>query len=52
MNEAGKIKDFTDLSAWQEGHKLVLMVYSVTGRFPRVEIFGFTTNVEERGKWI
>ena len=28
MNTNGdKIKSFTDLKAWQEGHKLVLMIY-------------------------
>lgn len=34
-----KIKSFTDLNAWREGHKLVLMVYRVTEKFPRKEIF-------------
>ena len=26
-NEIKKIQKFTDLIAWQEGHKLVLLVY-------------------------
>jgi len=34
-----KIKSFSDLYAWQEGHKLVLMVYEVTKKFPKEEIF-------------
>jgi len=34
-----KIKSFTDLYAWQEGHKLVLMVYKETENFPEKEKF-------------
>lgn len=26
-----KIKSFTDVYAWQEGHKLVLIIYLITG---------------------
>ncbi|MCG2697959.1 fibronectin type III domain-containing protein, partial [Candidatus Parcubacteria bacterium] len=29
-NKKPKIKKFTDLDAWKEGHKLVLMVYKIT----------------------
>jgi hypothetical protein len=29
MNNA-KIQKFTDLQTWQESHKLVIMIYSVT----------------------
>lgn len=36
---AEKIKSFTDLIAWQEGHKLVIMVYKLTAEFPRNELF-------------
>ena len=32
-----KIKSFTDLFAWKEGHKLVLMLYKVTDNFPQKE---------------
>jgi four helix bundle protein len=35
-----KIKSFTDLEAWKEGHKLVLMIYEATKQFPKEEIFG------------
>lgn len=35
--ENAKIKSFTDLIAWQEGHKLVLSVYKITLNFPRTE---------------
>jgi four helix bundle protein len=33
------IKSFTDLNAWKEGHKLVLMVYEITKKFPKEELF-------------
>ncbi len=35
-----KIKSFTDLIAWREGHKLVLMIYKITKEFPNEEMFG------------
>lgn len=38
MNE-GKIKEFTDLIVWQEGHKLVLQVYKITKEFPKEEMY-------------
>ena len=40
MNSKNKIKSFTDLNVWQEGHKLVLMVYQITKTFPKEEKFG------------
>lgn len=33
------IKSFTDLKVWQEGHKLVILVYRVTKDFPKAEIY-------------
>lgn len=38
-NESGKIKSFTDLDAWKEGHKLVLIIYMITKEFPKEELF-------------
>ncbi|MDP2585408.1 MAG: four helix bundle protein [Candidatus Levybacteria bacterium] len=35
--ESKKIKSFTDLIAWQEGHKLVLLIYKTTSSFPKAE---------------
>lgn len=32
-----KIQSFTDLHAWQEGHKLVLEIYKLTKTFPQDE---------------
>lgn len=37
-----KIKSFTDLHAWQEGHSLVLEVYRMTKSFPQDERFGLS----------
>ena len=36
-NKNAKIRKFTDLKTWQEGHELVLMTYKVTGKFPKNE---------------
>jgi len=40
-----KIKSFTDLNVWREGHKLVLKIYSVTKQFPNEEIFGLSNQM-------
>ncbi len=42
MIQESKIREFTDLLAWQEAHKLVLLVYSTTKIFPKSELFGLT----------
>ncbi|RLG23217.1 four helix bundle protein [Methanosarcinales archaeon] len=34
-----KIKSFTDLKVWQEGHRLVIMVYEITKNFPKQELY-------------
>ena len=49
-NESGiknktKIKSFTDLNAWKEGHQLALMIYEMTKFFPREEIFGLVSQM-------
>ncbi len=43
--ENNKIKSFTDLITWQEGHKLVLMVYKVSNLWPKEEQFGLTSQI-------
>lgn len=40
-----KIKSFTDLYAWQEGHSLVLDIYRITKKFPEEELFGLTNQL-------
>jgi len=40
-----KIRSFTDLNAWKEGHKLVLVVYETTKKFPKEELFGLTNQL-------
>ena len=40
-----KIKSFTDLKAWQEAHRLVLMIYKITKQFPKEELFGLTNQM-------
>lgn len=46
MNQASrKIKSFTDLNVWKEGHKLVLQVYKLTKEFPKEELFGLTNQI-------
>lgn len=35
-----KIKSFTDLNAWKEGHQLALLIYKITKSFPSDERFG------------
>ena len=40
-----KIEKFTDLVAWQEGHKLVMLIYRETEKFPKSEIFGLSSQM-------
>jgi len=40
-----KIKNFIDLDAWREGHKLVLEIYKITNNFPNEEKFGLTSQI-------
>jgi len=43
--ESSKIKSFTDLIAWKEGHALVLMTYKITKSFPKEEMFALTNQM-------
>ena len=36
---SAKVRTFTDLRAWQEGHKLLLMIYSLIKDLPSEEKF-------------
>ncbi len=40
------IKSFTDLDAWKEGHKLVLMIYNAASLFPSTERFGLINQIQ------
>jgi len=44
-NNSKKIESFTDLNAWKEAHKLVLMIYKITKDFPKEEMFGLTSQI-------
>jgi len=44
-NSGNKIRSFTDLYAWQEGHKLAVMIYKETEKFPQKEIFGLVNQM-------
>lgn len=43
--EKQKIRSFTDLNAWKEGHKVVLEIYEITQKFPKNEIFGLVSQM-------
>lgn len=45
MEEKAKIKSFTDLIAWKEGHVLAILVYSLTKDFPKEEIYGLVSQI-------
>ena len=42
----GKITSFTKLIAWQESHKLVIMIYKLTKLFPKEELFSLTNQIQ------
>ena len=45
----GKILHFTDLIAWQEGHKVVLEIYSITKQLPPEEKYGLSSQLQRAG---
>ena len=40
-----EIKNFYDLEAWQESHKLALKIYNLTKNFPKKELFGIVSQL-------
>ncbi|MDD3102405.1 MAG: four helix bundle protein [Patescibacteria group bacterium] len=49
MEERTIIKSFTDLMVWQESHKLILLIYKITKKFPKEELFGLTNQMRRAG---
>lgn len=45
MEKSQKITNFTDLHSWQEAHKLYVLLYSITKKFPKEELFGLTNQI-------
>src|SRR3989344_1751629 len=39
MNNGARIESFTDLNAWKQAHRLVLLIYKLTKHFPREELY-------------
>ena len=37
------IKSFTEITAWQKSHELALKVYKLSQSYPRMEVFGLTS---------
>ncbi len=46
MEDKKKIQSFTDLEVWQEAHKLVILIYEITKKFPKEELFGLTSQMK------
>ncbi|MBN2271686.1 MAG: four helix bundle protein [Sedimentisphaerales bacterium] len=38
-------KRFTDLIVWKKAHQFVLAVYRLSGKFPKTEIYGLTSQI-------
>ena len=45
MEKSGKIRTFEDLDVWRIGRDLTLKIYEITGRFPKEETYGITSQV-------
>lgn len=39
----GTVKTFQDIVAWQKAHELALLTYKLTEQYPKIEIFGLTS---------
>jgi four helix bundle protein len=44
-NERSISRNYRDLIVWREGIKLAKMIYSLTGKFPRQELYGLTDQI-------
>lgn len=43
------IKDFRELRVWQEAHQLSLLIYKITSKFPREEVYGLSNQLRRAG---
>ena len=43
--EETKIRNFTDLIVWKNGHNLVLQIYKLTKKFPKEEKYGLSDQI-------
>ena len=41
----GDIKTFSDLNAWKESYKAVILIYKITNKFPTSEVFALTNQM-------
>ena len=41
-NNTEKIKNFTDLNTWKEAHNVTLIIYNITAKFPKEELYSLT----------
>ena len=39
------MKDFRNLKVWEKSHNLVLEVYNLTKDFPKIELYGLTSQI-------
>ena len=40
-----KIKSFTDLIAWQQSYQLALLIYQITKKFPKEELYCLSSQI-------
>lgn len=39
------MRDFRELKVWEKGHRLTLSIYEATGKLPRGELYGLTSQL-------
>ena len=39
------IRDFRDLEIWQEAHRLTIIIYQLTAKFPKSELYGLISQL-------
>jgi len=44
---SGKIRSFKDLRVWQRSMKLAEILYKITRRFPKEELYGITAQIRK-----